>query len=81
MGDDDPVEIPTQDGFDFLESGNGPAVRTASLVERRRFEPPVLFSLFHLGRGTKVPPFFGHNLPAHRSENNSLIGFSRSDPA
>jgi hypothetical protein len=50
VGDDDPVEIPTQDGFDFLESGNGPAVRTASLVERRGFEPAVSFGSFARGR-------------------------------
>ena len=39
------------------ESRTGPAVSTDSLLERRGFEPPVLFGLFRLGKGVEVRPF------------------------
>jgi hypothetical protein len=47
-----------------------------SSFESRGFELPVLFGLFFLGKGVEVRPVFGQNLPADRSENNSLIDFS-----
>jgi len=43
-----------------------PPVRSASLLERRGFEPPVLFGLFHFGEGSKSgsfrPEFTGRSL-------------------
>jgi hypothetical protein len=40
------------------------------------FELPVLFGLFPRWKRGQSPAVFGQNLPADRSENNSLIGFS-----
>ena len=45
-----------------------PTVRSASLVERRGLEPPVLFGLFHLGKKGRSQAAFGPNLLADRSE-------------
>jgi len=52
----------------------GPAVRSASLLERRGFEPPVLFCLFAPWKRVEVAPFSARICQQIRWENNSLIG-------
>jgi hypothetical protein len=62
-------------------SGDGfGEVRSASLLERRGFEPPVLFGLFPVRKTGRRPAVFAQNLPPDRSESNSLIGFRAVTP-
>ena len=58
----------------------GPAVRTDSLVERRGFEPPVLFGLFSLGKGNDVGPFFWPELAAGSFGEQFSDRLQRSNP-
>jgi hypothetical protein len=55
-------------------------VRSDSLLEQRGFEPSVLFGLLPLLEKRPSPAVFGQNLPADRSESNSLIGFGTVPP-
>ena len=68
---------PIHPSFVRWTSHRAPRVRTDSLLERRGFEPPVLFGFFPLWKGKRSPV---QNQPIDRSENDSLIAFSAVAP-
>jgi hypothetical protein len=64
--------LSSEGGAQYLDGIGIEMVRSASLLERRGFEPPVLFGLFRPGKGVEVKAVFGQNLSAESLGERAL---------